>query len=427
MHGANNPSLRETIIPSPPSRAIDSNLRFNLPFTLGAYRTMGTKYGSVCIKETLGSRLPPWQAKQKRLEADVTFVCLEIMRSRNKQQPAPGNTKFTREAIHIAETMSVQKIYSFSISGKEGSQLTQEVLVQLDERRLEKFCRLYAENLDELLENDYACYVLKTAVSRCKSLLSATLETAQRRYFKMVVSPGGSRVLMALSDLSERFRSFGLSFFENHFIKLVPSLDAMILLTQLIVKTPRPQDISFVIDYLEKDRSLIDQPLVRRILGSFLEKCLLKDAKFMFLILRPHLGWLIADRYGNFIVRVLLERNVENMVRDCIKVCLQSYKTIFRSCYSRFTILWLLKMKSAAFAQAWISKLIVRDSGLEEMFAKNINTNLLLLALSRVSDPKLLIMFQSAYDKLKSRNLQRNPRYAKHLNQFDRAFTDLMS
>ena len=369
--------------------------------------------------------MPPWIHFRNRFQRNISSICEKILKT--TKQPSENRRLFSdNDCHHIAETMKSEDIFRLSCSNKKGSQMIQEVIHLMKPSRIEQISLLYLKSLSKVFWNEYSCHVLKVLLKKWKPLEQATEMYGKEHFASLVRCSAPARVFISLSEQSERFRNWSMDYFRANFLELLEEPEAMTYLSKLIDLSKKEVEFLFVIRSLQNNPAMICMPLVRKILIKAVEKCELKTAKLLYLLVKKEIGWLIGDRYGSHVLRAFLEREVLTVVNDSIEESLRCKRRLIMCKYTRLMVFWLLKGRRGSFGQAMLTTLMGDRFALEEMFAKNINTNLLLLALLAVEDRDVLRRFDRVYQRLKLTRLRYSARFEKSLMHFDSCYQQLL-
>ena len=282
-------------------------------------------------------------------------------------------------------------------------------------------------SLPSLVNDQYGCYI-PGALLKLDSAYAQYCEAyCVKNLSKLCTNKCAVKVMQALAGSSTNFSMTYLDHFRMNYDRLVYNKESMILLNKVILHIPDQHLLKFIIKDVEYNFSLreMERPQLLRILSSLFEVCQGKYLEQLFAILKPHIWWLVDDKFGNFAVMTMIKTKPPNVDFSVNEIILADPVLMFTNKYRRVLLLNCLSSIAGFenFVAELIRKLVLHPRSLRKLIEQETGCCILLAALSVVGDPNLLRKMRRRV--FKEMRLVLNGKQFPHLGEFLDGLEDL--
>lgn len=207
--------------------------------------------------------------------------------------------------------ISPEQIAALSIKSQLDSKRVQIFLESFKYHAMPALIELIKTRIDEMIRHSYGCYILRTMLDSSDEFTSFVSRHCLKHISLLILDKNAVKVLQSLARVSIDFCTQALCFFEQNYSQLIEIVQCGLVLNKLIHHAPEENQVTFMLDKLESCPLSKKQVQVLRVLSSLVCKCTGNNLVRLFVILKPHLSWLLNDRFGSFVAIKLLEKRVD--------------------------------------------------------------------------------------------------------------------
>ncbi len=207
--------------------------------------------------------------------------------------------------------ISPDEIIALSIKSQVDSKRVQTFLETFKYDAMPALIELIKTRVDEMIRHCYGCYILRTLLDCSNEFASFVSRHCLKHLSLLILDKNAVKVLQSLARVSNEFCTQALRFFEQNYFQLIEIVQCGLVLNKLIHHAPEENQVTFMLEKLEACLLNKKQVQVLRVLSSLVCKCTGVNLARLFLILKPHLSWLLNDRFGSFVAIKLLEKRVD--------------------------------------------------------------------------------------------------------------------
>lgn len=183
-------------------------------------------------------------------------------------------------------------------------------------------------------------------MDRLPSYQEKFISIAIENFDSLVANEFGSRVLQKLLK-NPQFQQFSLNKLETNFEEFLTNLSSVIFSTKLIAEIGDESKFKFIERMIEKDFSVIkDQNNFVRLLVSYFS--ILSDSSIhtIFKHLKKNIWNLLNDKFGNYILQKVIERNIKPYKNIIESLCLKHLLKLIQKKHPRYIIFKLIEADS---------------------------------------------------------------------------------
>ena len=141
-----------------------------------------------------------------------------------------------------------------------------------------------------------------------------------------------------------KFQDFSIKKLEDNLEDFLQSLSSVIFSTKLITEINDETRFKFIEKALEKDSNLVnDQNNFVRVLVSYFSILSDDSIKNVFKHLKKHIWNLLNDKFGNYILQKVIERNVKPYKTIIENLCLKHLLKLIQKKHPRYIIFKLIE------------------------------------------------------------------------------------
>lgn len=130
----------------------------------------------------------------------------------------------------------------------------------------------------------------------------------------------------------------------ENFEDFLKSLSSVIFVTKLITESNDESKFKFIEKIIEKDQTLIqDENNFVRILVSYFSILSDESIKNVFKHLKKHIWNLLNDKFGNYILQKVIERNIKPYKTIIENLCLKHLLKLIQKKHPRYIIFKLIE------------------------------------------------------------------------------------
>ena len=293
---------------------------------------------------------------------------------------------------------------------KESSDISKALVKFLQMKKgeeLEQFAKVVNSDLQNYVENENTCYLVKTLVKISDSTMKKAYNLSVHRFDEMLHKVHTCRLVYTMCNHSERFRDLLQINFKTRMLKLLSSLSGANLLSLLICNSKDLNKFDFIIEELQRTPEVIKNPFFSRAFATYMNKCSMESLDMISMMLSKNLPFLLQDNFGNYLLQIFYERDSKQGVEMCNAALKKLYKKVFIRRYSRYVLLKALQHKAGPQLAEDLLYLALKDSyTLQNVLLKGFSQELLLLTFGKVPSKTSLLHLVEMLSKWNpSRNL----------------------
>jgi pumilio RNA-binding family len=297
------------------------------------------------------------------------------------------------------ERMSSQELNLISLEEKEKSTKFQNYLKLVDLGTLEKIAKKMRDCIYELSFDKFGNYIAQILVERLPSIRKYVMPICKERFEEMMSNEFSSRVLQKLICLGEEeFIKFSIVRFSKNFSLFIKDLSSVIFATKLINQSKNEEDYLFLVKILEKDPKIVlNEPHMMRLLVSIFSQFSDDMLKRMFKPLKKYIWNLLNDKFGNYILQKVIERNIKPFKGIIENLCAKHCQKLILKKYPRYILLRIIENDNTGkFSEKIFYQICFKEdeSYIQKKIVWKVETScLVLLALMKMKLGKLKKLF----------------------------------
>lgn len=170
-----------------------------------------------------------------------------------------------------------------------------------------------------------------------------------KNFDKMMDNQFSSRVLQKiLSTRNTKFINFCLKNFRRNFFSFVDNLSSVIFATKLINECSDEKEFYFIEKILKDSNGsvVVKNPNILRILVTIFSNFSDDILKRMFKVLKKYIWNLLNDKFGNYILQRVIEKNMVQYKEMIEEKCLKNTQKVILKKYPRYILLKLIENDS---------------------------------------------------------------------------------
>lgn len=342
-----------------------------------------------------------------RLFSDIRRECLSQLLNK-KATAKKADVILGDEGFDIIEEreLSGDELLEMSMRDKDSSIRVQSYLKEQTSDNLDRVAIIFWKHVETLILNKFGNYVIQYLIQIHepsqdhigKVTLSSFLMYAENEY--------GSRIMQKLCSVSAEYCKSALGVFQKYFDRLIKSITGSILLSKLISSSQNEQEYLFCIRILESNKEYLRKAYFNRMLSTLVSCCSDAILQEVVSLIRNHIWVLMNDKFGNYVLQIILERG-QPLGASLVKtICFKNYSVIFTRKYPKFLLIKIVELELLGdFSNLMTKKILELDAAsLFNLLSKRDSAMLLLLMFANVE----LALFKKAADRtvriLKSHN-----------------------
>jgi hypothetical protein len=293
---------------------------------------------------------------------------------------------------------SPEDLLEMTVQSKESSMIVQSYLKSQSKSKLNAAAGYLMKHLEQIILNKFGNYVIQFLVEIHKPSLEYTAKLTLFNFVKYAENEYGSRIMQKLSTLSPHFCYNALRLFWKYFDHLIKNITGSILLSKLISAAPCEDDFGFVLGILETNKDYLRKAYFNRMLSTLVSCCSEHMLDQVVAQIKNHIWVLMNDKFGNYVLQIIVERGHEFATSMIKTICLKNYNIILIRKYPKFLLIKITELDvTCQFCSEMMYNVINMEAYLVlQIFEKRDSSMLFLLFLSKLP-PAVL---QKTADKL---------------------------
>jgi Pumilio-family RNA binding repeat len=216
----------------------------------------------------------------------------------------------SRNAGNLTLPLSKARLMNYCTESKVKSLILQDLLANCSVRDAESVSFELEDQVHILINDQFGNYVIQRLAGIIASFSDKLVIYCERHFLNLAYDESSSRVLQYLIELSSKFRQIAaIKLKENIGLALTRSTAAH-LLTALIKNIVDFQDVHFLLDMIQKEKSWIQSKCFFKIMIVFKELCPLSelDRVFYLLKIKKEMLWYLKGKLSSSLVLSLILR-----------------------------------------------------------------------------------------------------------------------
>lgn len=248
---------------------------------------------------------------------------------------------------NIYTKLNTHQLKQISFEDKDISSKFQVYLKYAEEEDLMVVFEKMKTCLYELSFDQYGNYIVQIMIERSEVISDFLIENYCLQFFdEMLENQFSSRVLQkTLSSKNEKVKELSMKKLKRNFYFFIKELSSVIFVTKLINEIDDENEFYFIENILKETNGgiIVKFPNVLRILVSIFSKFSDNILKRMFKILKKFIWNLLNDKFGNYILQKIIEKNLDPFKEIIEEKCLSNASRVILKKYPRFILLKLIE------------------------------------------------------------------------------------
>ena len=271
------------------------------------------------------------------------------------------------------------------MDSKESSIKVQTYLKQLSWEDLDYQAGYLCKNLDYLIPNKFGNYVVQFLADIHRPTMECVSNKTLSSYLNYAENEYGSRIMQKLCIISKEYCYHALQLFQKNFDRLIRNITGSILLSKLISASQNEEDYLFAVRILDHNKDYLRKAYFNRMLSTLVSCCSEQTLQDIINLIRSHIWILMNDKFGNYVLQILIERGQINGTSMIKQACLNNAQLLLTRKYPKFLVIKVVEVDSeGGFSQEMVKLVLSSDENLlVEILGKRDSAMLLLLLVSR--------------------------------------------
>ena len=252
----------------------------------------------------------------------------------------------------LAEKELSQELITCAIASKEASMSLQAFISECSGELVITARKALLQHARTLIVHKFGSYVLQRLITRDSSSMEFISNLCQADFVNLMKDEFASRVLQLLIECSPQFRVQAIKNLKTHFFIALESGAASHLLKACIKNSTKPEELSFITQFMEQYPALISSKLFRNVLMAYMQACSQVCLNRIAVLLRLEHRFLFYLNSKSFtsILFLLLERG-EKLTKSLFFGLLRSCPLRVFACRClQLLISWILGSESGQIA-----------------------------------------------------------------------------
>lgn len=282
---------------------------------------------------------------------------------------------------------TLEELVQLSLSDKDSSIKVQSYLKMQTPEDLEYVADFLCGQVDRLALNKFGNYVVQYLIQIHEPSREVVAKVTLDNFVTYAENEYGSRIMQKLCTLSPNYCHNALRLFSKSFDRLIRNITGSILLSKLISSSQEEKDYLFALRILDSNKDYMRKAYFNRMLSTLVSCCSDQTLQEVVSIIRNHIWVLMNDKFGNYVLQVILERGQATGTSLVQAACLKNHHIIMTRKYPKFLLIKIVELedRSGDFSSQMIKKLVeLDDATLYSILEKRDSAMLMLLILSRL-------------------------------------------
>lgn len=277
-----------------------------------------------------------------------------------------------------------EDLLDMSLSSKESSIKVQSFLKGQDAHALDYTASFLCQHLETLVLDKFGNYVIQYLIQIHAPSRELTSQMTLSNFVMYAENEYGSRIMQKLCSLNPEYCTKALKLFYKNFDRLIKYITGSILLSKLISSSQNEEEYLFTIRILDTNKEYLRKAYFNRMLSTLVSCCSEKTLLDVLNCIRIHIWILMNDKFGNYVLQILMERAPPNKTSLIKLACLKNYPVVLTRKYPKFLLIRIVELENEGeFSTQMTSKVLELDNdSLYAILAKRDSAMLLLLILS---------------------------------------------
>jgi hypothetical protein len=239
-------------------------------------------------------------------------------------------------------------LISYATESKEASMSLQSFISECSMDVIDTVREILLQNTQYLIIHRFGSYVLQRLITRDASSLQFLSNLCQTSFTNFMKNEYSSRVMQLLIECSNTFRKAAIKQMELNFLVVLESGAASHLLKACIKNSNAPEELDFVLNYMENYPVLTSSKLFRNVLMAYMQRCSTSRLRKIAVLLRLEHRFLFYLNSKSFtsLLFLLLERG-ERTATDLFLNLLRNYPLRLFACRCLHMLLeWITNLES---------------------------------------------------------------------------------
>lgn len=277
---------------------------------------------------------------------DIKEKCLDHLLNKKSGKRQDQLTIVNEERIDQGERYSPKQLLNMSFESKEASIKVQAYIRLLDEDNLNHVAGYMCRNLNHLIMDKYGNYVVQFLVELHKPSKDFVHNVCIDNFVKFAENEYGSRIMQKMAAISPKFCATALKVFSKYFDRLIKNITGSILLSKLISCAQNCQEYRFAIEIMQANKEYLKKAYFNRMLATLVNVCPPQLLAEIVYIIRNHIWVLMNDKFGNYVLQIVVEREDREGTKLIKNACLKNGGMILTRKYPKFLIIKIVEMET---------------------------------------------------------------------------------
>ena len=311
--------------------------------------------------------------------------CMHQLLNRKQAKRNDQSSILEDESVVVEESYSNKQLLEMCMESKESSIKVQAYLKQLSWEDLDYQAGYLCKNLDYLIPNKFGNYVVQFLTEIHPPTMECVSNKTLSSYLTYAENEYGSRIMQKLCIISKQYCYHALKLFHKNFDRLIRNITGSILLSKLISASSNEEDYMFAVNILDHNKDYLRKAYFNRMLSTLVSCCSEQTLQDIINLIRSHIWVLMNDKFGNYVLQILIERGQKNGTSMIKQACLKNAQVLLTRKYPKFLVIKIVEVDfDGAFSQEMLKLVLNSDDNLvAEILGKRDSAMLLMLLVSR--------------------------------------------
>jgi hypothetical protein len=239
-------------------------------------------------------------------------------------------------------------LISYATESKEASMSLQSFISECPMDVIDTVREILLQNTQYLIVHRFGSYVLQRLITRDSNSLQFLSNLCQSSFTSFMKNEYSSRVMQLLIECSQSFRKAAINQMELNFLIVLESGAASHLLKACIKNSNAPEELDFVLNYMENYPALTSSKLFRNVLMAYMQRCSTNRLQKIAVLLKLEHRFLFYLNSKSFtsLLFLLLERG-EPLTTDLFLSLLRNCPLRLFACRCLHMLLeWIINIES---------------------------------------------------------------------------------
>ena len=265
--------------------------------------------------------------------------------AKTHELPAEEWGKVAQDLQQAKISFTPAELVDLSKAGREESLKAQSYLKTLSPDQLDVYAKHFEPQLDVLMTNKFANYVVQHLLTVHPPTLTAVEQVSLAKFATLVNDEYGSRTMQKACQNNPGYVSRAMASFMTNFESLISTIAGSIFLCKLVSSTNSKTDHRLPLEPLKLKKEHLQNSYYTRVLSTIAGICDEEILAQIVELVSDNMWHLMNDKFGNYLVLVFFDRNQQAGIKLVTDTCLKNSSNLVSRKFPKFVLLRLLRAK----------------------------------------------------------------------------------